>query len=633
MLKVKLVSGIIAILVLLTGSSAPFLVSITPVTAQAENPYLIRTFADEDGNQIDEVIVPGRPPEIKVAIAEVPEPHIAMGTNTLTEVPAFDWSYGSSATSAAMLFGYYDRTGYSDMYTGPTNGGLCPLDNSIWGETEYTGVTCHECPLSATHNGVDGRTSRGHVGDYWIDLDDPGPDPWEIEGWPQHTPGDCTGDFMGTNQSAFGNIDGATYFYYYTEGDPLYDYTGCEPDNRDGCHGLRLFAESRGYSVQANFTQYIKGQGSYPDKGFTFSDYMAEIDAGRPVLIQLVGHTMLGYGYNTEGNIVYIYDTSDHNNHQMTWGGTYNSLQHKGVTVIQLGAPVPLLVTTNNASSISDSSATLNGNLDDLGTASTVYVSFEHGLTTDYGYRTPPQEMTTTGTFSFYLTGLCPNNTYHFRAKAVGDETSYGGDKTFTASGGIEAVTVSIDAPAEVAPNSDFTAEVDISQVDNFDAASYNVSFNDAILRLDDVTAGEIDGTTIPVDIWNEISPGEYTITQNVPGLSGATGSGTLAALHFHVVGTSCQTSGINLSDGTLGNNQSEEIPATWIGDSVHVFNSAVIPGDANEDGIVNALDITKVERIIAGLDTATPGADANQDGVVNALDITETERIIAGLD
>lgn len=60
---------------------------------------------------------------------------------------------------------------------------------------------------------------------------------------------------------------------------------------------------------------------------------------------------------------------------------------------------------------------------------------------------------------------------------------------------------------------------------------------------------------------------------------------------------------------------------------------TTVLPGDANGDGSVNALDITKVERIIAGLDSETTGADANQDGAVNALDITKVERIIAGLD
>ena len=57
------------------------------------------------------------------------------------------------------------------------------------------------------------------------------------------------------------------------------------------------------------------------------------------------------------------------------------------------------------------------------------------------------------------------------------------------------------------------------------------------------------------------------------------------------------------------------------------------VNGDADGNGVVNALDITKVERIIAGLDASTSGADANQDGDVNAIDITKVERIIAGLD
>jgi len=60
---------------------------------------------------------------------------------------------------------------------------------------------------------------------------------------------------------------------------------------------------------------------------------------------------------------------------------------------------------------------------------------------------------------------------------------------------------------------------------------------------------------------------------------------------------------------------------------------TSVVPGDANGDGSVNALDITKVERVIAGLDTSTLGADANDDSAVNALDITKVERVIAGLD
>ena len=58
-----------------------------------------------------------------------------------------------------------------------------------------------------------------------------------------------------------------------------------------------------------------------------------------------------------------------------------------------------------------------------------------------------------------------------------------------------------------------------------------------------------------------------------------------------------------------------------------------VTPGDATGDGVVDARDITKVERIIAGLDAAMPGADATQDGLIDARDITMVERIIAGLE
>jgi len=54
-------------------------------------------------------------------------------------------------------------------------------------------------------------------------------------------------------------------------------------------------------------------------------------------------------------------------------------------------------------------------------------------------------------------------------------------------------------------------------------------------------------------------------------------------------------------------------------------------PGDANGDGSIDSLDITKLKRIIMGLDDPTPGADANGDGNVNALDITKIELIIMG--
>ena len=52
---------------------------------------------------------------------------------------------------------------------------------------------------------------------------------------------------------------------------------------------------------------------------------------------------------------------------------------------------------------------------------------------------------------------------------------------------------------------------------------------------------------------------------------------------------------------GVISNNLAEEITAVWVDDWVYI--SLFKMGDANGDGAVNAVDITKVERIIAGLD------------------------------
>ena len=408
---------------------------LSPAAVEAQDSFLVTKFVGKDGREIAAITISGKPSGSSSEVVDTPEPEVQMGTNVLSDVPAFDWSYGCSATSAAMLFGYYDRIGYSNIYTGPTNGGVCPLDNSIWGDTVYPGVTCHECPLSATRLGVDNCTSKGHVDDYWIDYNSSSQDPYISGGWTEHTQGDCTGDFMGTNQSRLGNNDGATTFYYYTSGDPLYNYQPSDPNRRDGCYGMGLFAESRGYTVIANFNQYIQGKGTNPSKGFTFSDFVDEIDAGRPVLIQVEGHTMLGFGYDTSSNKIYICDTWDHATHQMTWGSSYAGMEHYGVSVIRLTDPTLPLVATDDASDVSDTFATLNGDLTSLGTALSVEVSFQWGTSSEsYSNNTSPQTMSTTGSFNFDLSDLNPGTTYYYRAMAVGSASSYGAQRSFTTS-------------------------------------------------------------------------------------------------------------------------------------------------------------------------------------------------------
>jgi len=152
---------------------------------------------------------------------------------------------------------------------------------------------------------------------------------------------------MKTNQwinPSYGfNVDGSTVFYYFTDGSPIYwyDMESYGIDDQDGGYGIKLFYESRGYTVSDMYNQYIRGQGENPALGFTYDQYKAEIDAGRPVMIHVEGHTMIGFGYDDASNLMYIHDTWDYSTHTMTWGSTYSGMQHYAVTIVQLEAEEP----------------------------------------------------------------------------------------------------------------------------------------------------------------------------------------------------------------------------------------------------------------------------------------------------
>ncbi|NMD15002.1 MAG: hypothetical protein GYA78_06615 [Caldisericales bacterium] len=85
-----------------------------------------------EGN-IGAIIIDGTPPPVLEPPAREPMSQVQGVSKTLTGVPGFDWCYGCSATSAAMMMGYYDNNGFPDMYKGPTNNGVCPMNNQSWG--------------------------------------------------------------------------------------------------------------------------------------------------------------------------------------------------------------------------------------------------------------------------------------------------------------------------------------------------------------------------------------------------------------------------------------------------------------------------------------------------------------------
>ena len=99
-------------------------------------------------------------------------------------------------------------------------------------------------------------------------------------------------------------------------------------------------------------------------------------------------------------------------------------------TLPMTGFPV---VTTNPATSVTASSARLNGTVDPHGLSTSIY--FQYGTTTSYGFRTPNQVKNGNNYQNFFvgISGLTAGTTYHFRVvatNAVG--TRYGTDRTLT---------------------------------------------------------------------------------------------------------------------------------------------------------------------------------------------------------
>ncbi|MBI2855692.1 MAG: hypothetical protein HYX93_02460 [Chloroflexi bacterium] len=152
---------------------------------------------------------------------------------------------------------------------------------------------------------------------------------------------------------------------------------------------------------------------------------------------------------------------------------------------------------------------------------------------------------------------------------------------------------------------------------------------------------GAIGATTIPVSGTSQATAGgnrTVTVSQNVPGTAGVNGSGTLATLTFTFAGKSGDAATTpSLETVSLSNASATTISANTVAGSS--ISSPVLRGDADGDGTLNVLDITKVELVVAGAATAgtfsLTGANADASGTddlvdINALDITKTEILVA---
>ena len=227
---------------------------------------------------------------------------------------------------------------------------------------------------------------------------------------------------------------------------------------------------------------------------------------------------------------------------------------------------IPPVAITSAAADVTGTTATLNGSLDDLGTASPVDVSFEWGETTAYGNTTATAiSMAATGDFDAAITGLDPSTTYHFRARAAGDGVSYGADMTFTT----ETVLVSIKVtPSNVSTpdgmTKQFTATGTYSNNTTRNiSADVDVTWSSlqaliASIDADGLATGESHGTaTIQAQLGTVTGSTTLNVTAPVLTAIDVTPAGqTIAAgktQQFTAIGTySNGTTGVNVTTGIV---------------------------------------------------------------------------------
>jgi hypothetical protein len=148
----------------------------------------------------------------------------------------------------------------------------------------------------------------------------------------------------------------------------------------------------------------------------------------------------------------------------------------------------------------------------------------------------------------------------------------------------VGSVTVSIDLPETVKKSSGryFHARIAITNVTNFDAAQYDITYDPDIIRIQDVTPGYISGTKIPIEEWGYVpanTQGTVRILNSVPNAPGVSGEGYLADIYFKVMGNPGDSSVISFVVGfgvpqgysMIVNNSGIEITATWTNSSVAI--------------------------------------------------------------
>ncbi|OEU53558.1 MAG: hypothetical protein BA871_01345 [Desulfuromonadales bacterium C00003096] len=129
-------------------------------------------------------------------------------------------------------------------------------------------------------------------------------------------------------------------------------------------------------------------------------------------------------------------------------------------------------------------------------------------------------------------------------------------------------VPVTVNAPPVVSDT--FNVTIDIENVTNLDGGQFELSFDSDVVTVEDVGAGSIGDTEIPV-MWSFGNTGTVEVLFNLPGLRGVSGNGYVAKIGFAINGSQGGMSALDISNGLLVDTGADKIPAIWTRDEVTI--------------------------------------------------------------
>lgn len=312
------------------------------------------------------------------------------------KMPEAEYMYGCVPTAVAMLLGYYDLYGYRgndlsnivegtvDLKSRAKDGDAYDMDAF---DTVLGKLTASKEYVYRFHsrNGVETTPAQELEYSFKEDNKTLNTDEWN-----------CLADYLGTGQF-WRNADNLVTLVSFCTLADLYNNNYSDVTITSGnttrtvryndttmLPGLDLYVQSRGYQMDYEITGTYKVD--VAGGSFTFNDYMKEIDAGRPVLISIESHVMVGYGYNEKTKEI-IFDDCYKADQRMKWGGTYNysdkNRKLESITVIgfNMNGDVDLaLVSTRNTSEKLVLTGTSDGTVTEdycvAGDGNTVYLTY-----------------------------------------------------------------------------------------------------------------------------------------------------------------------------------------------------------------------------------------------------------------